>query len=180
MRARLPIGIYSEDGEQGWNFNAQIKIAEPIVCDIYEAAIEVVSKQILTQSERKQMAMDGWNKEYDLIGGNKIILFQKKEANLQYMHEQGGINTSGKLTTKILSTASQKNLKKRIELSGSKDPENISYAIYLPQILPDKYYFDIAKDIIQHKQGTGQLGQTIREILSNSSTEESMQQIMQN
>ena len=52
------------------------------------------------------MAMDGWNKEYDLIGGNKIILFQKKEANLQAMHQQGGISTSTKLKTKILNTAS--------------------------------------------------------------------------
>ena len=43
-RARLPVGIYSDDGEQGWNFNALITLDDPIVCDIYEAAIEVVSK----------------------------------------------------------------------------------------------------------------------------------------
>ena len=116
MRARLPIGIYSEDGEQGWNFNAQIKITEPIVCDVYEAAIEVVSKQMLTMNERKQREMDFGNfgnasNEYDLIGGNEIILFQKKEANLQVLHQQGGIKDTGKLTIKILSTQSQKKLR---------------------------------------------------------------------
>ena len=96
IKPRIPIGIYSEDGEQGWNFNAQVKLHDATVSDIYEAAIELVSKQMLNKNEQKQRELDfrsGQQNDFDLIGGNKILLFQQKEIDLKLLHEQGQINS---------------------------------------------------------------------------------------
>ena len=86
MIGKIPIGIYSDDGEQGWNFNAQINFLDPTVGQVYEAAIECVSKQMLNRTEKRQRDFDlqsGKQSYFDLIGGNKILLFMQKEVSLQ-------------------------------------------------------------------------------------------------
>ena len=174
---KIPMAIYSEDGEQGWNFNARATVENCTIVELYDAAIEVVSKQMIDPREKD---LSGLQNDFDLIGGNKIILFQKKEGNLRQMQHTGAFNESDQLTVKILNTQSPKKMLQTIELPGDK-PEgyNISYAMYLPRKMDDKYYFNIATKLIDNGQGKGLLGKTVHEILQNLNSEESMDAIIE-
>ncbi len=57
-------------------FHAWIKVDNFIVGDIYEAAVEMVQKQLLGDCKlKKEIDLNGMQNDFDLIGGNKIILF---------------------------------------------------------------------------------------------------------
>ena len=130
---------------------------------------------MLAEDKRKQSDLNasGIQNDFDLIGGNKIILFQKKEIAWQQLQQQGAVNLPDlRLSLKILGTQSTRLLKRRLELPEAKDGVNISYAMYLPSKEADKYYTNMAaKAVLESNQGRGSLGKTISQILQSCNNE---------